>query len=110
MELLRLAFFLGTKKVKSQFIRPGVRNDDFFRDKPLGKNQFTPRFKALRNANGVFGYGFALNVTGHSARKTMIQGLTEAGHSLASIAKRTGHRNVHTIQNYTLNSGWEGVQ
>lgn len=51
----------------------------------------------------------ATNVSGHSARKTMIQWLTEGGHSVASIAKRSGHRNLNTIQNYTLNMGNKGI-
>lgn len=58
-----------------------------FRNMPLGKNQLTPRFKVLCYANGVKGDVLALNVSGHSARKTMIQWMTEAGHSVASIAK-----------------------
>ena len=71
----------------------------WFKCAPLGKNSINSFMKVMANEAGLQG-----RKTNHSARKTMVTNLVHAGVPPTFIQQASGHKNIQSINNYSVAS------
>ena len=71
----------------------------WFKNTPVGRNTLQSIVKKCASEAGIVGKN---HVTNHSARKTMIQTLRNAGLKAENIMEKSGHKNVSSILNYSV--------
>ena len=70
----------------------------WFKATPVGRNTLQTMMKKSASAAGISGK----NISNHSARKTMVQTLRNAGFQAENIMEKSGHKCLSSIQNYSV--------
>lgn len=88
----------------------GKRKREFFKRQNLGINKFLQVVKTVSMKEGVSGIGSKAFATNHGLRGTLASLLIQSGHSDTSVSKRTGHKDLRSLQHYQNLQGAEGQQ
>ena len=73
-------------------------SDQWFKRQPVGVNKLSSMMKRMANAAGI---GVDKKLTNHSARKHLVQKLSENNIPPNQIMQITGHKNIQSINNYS---------
>lgn len=87
-------FYLAVNNVK---VRSASSSKPWFKSNKVGVNKLGKLMKDMAEKAGLENP----KLTNHSARKTMIQTLSEKGVPPSHIAQLSGHRNLKSIENYS---------
>ena len=72
--------------------------DQWFKRQPIGQNKLTSTMKRMASAAGL---SQTKRLTNHSARKHLVQKLSENNVPANQIMQITGHRNIQSVNNYS---------
>ena len=72
-----------------------VEGKNWFKAQPMGVNKLNNIMKDMTQAAGISGK------TNHSGRKTLVQKLQDSGVPPNQIIQITGHKNLHSVNNYS---------
>jgi hypothetical protein len=87
-------FYIATH-TKQAVMRPG---EQWFKRQPIGENKLTSIMKNMAKSAGL---SDSKKLTNHSARKHLVQKLSENQVPANQIMQITGHRNIQSINNYS---------
>lgn len=86
-------FYIATNTKK--YLEPG---DKSFKKQPIGVNKLTSLMSRMATAAGL---SVEKKLSNHSARKHLVQKLTEHNVPPTHIMQITGHKNVQSVNNYS---------
>ncbi|KAK3088308.1 hypothetical protein FSP39_017339 [Pinctada imbricata] len=86
-------FYIATNTVQSSM----KANAHWFKRQPIGVNKLSSTMKRMTSIAGI-----EKKLTNHSARKHLLQKLSENNVPAYQIMQITGHRNIQSINNYSL--------
>ncbi|KAK3093435.1 hypothetical protein FSP39_015689 [Pinctada imbricata] len=85
-------FYVATHTVQSSM----KSNAQWFKRQPIGVNKLSSTMKRMTSIAGI-----EKKLTNHSARKHLVQKLSENNVPANQIMQITGHRNIQSINNYS---------
>lgn len=88
-------FYLATNTRLTDVTESVEKNITWFKRQPIGQNKLSSIMPKMTEAAGI------RRLTNHSARKHLVQKLNDAGVPPNQIMQVTGHKNIHSINNYS---------
>jgi hypothetical protein len=88
-------FYIATNSRLSNAEQTPSDTDKWYRAQPIGVNKLGSIMSKMSEKAGI------RRLTNHSARKHLVQKLNDAGVPANQIMQITGHKNIHSINNYS---------